>query len=190
MSTMKIVFALALGCPLLGFLGLSASALEFSNGETAFNGPLRLLRAAATETTIESYPVYYQFTVEVPANLDEPLGRLVIAIPTEFGDFGLRPPEPKVVRAFVPTAPYVKAPQYPARELPVDVQVARTQVALSFREPVTPGSVVTVEWGPLRNPPQDGLYQYEVTAFPRGPAPRSQYVGLGRIVIRRGGSGR
>jgi hypothetical protein len=60
---------------------------------------------------------------------------------------------------------------------------------LDCTPPVQPGQVVTVEWGPLRNPYQDGNYLYALTAYPAGPSPHGQFLGYGRIVIRRGGRG-
>ncbi len=181
--------SLVLALVLVAFSGGSAAAIQFASGETAFNGPLRLLRTAVSQVTIEDYPVYYQFAVEVPAKLDEPLGRLQIDLPTEYGPFGLYLPNPDQVRAFIPTDPYAQAPQSPERNLPVRASVGRERILIIFPEPVPPGNVVTVEWGPVRNPRQDGIYQFGVTAYPRGDAPRGLYVGNGRITIRRGGRG-
>lgn len=171
------------------FLLAPALAIPLAGGQTAFYGAPRLLRAAVTNATIEDYPVYYQFTVELPQTLDEPLGRLGIDIPTEYGDFGLIPPSPREVRAFIPTEPYARAPQYAREPLATRVEASRTQVNLTFDPPVAPGRVLTVEWGPIRNPRMDGVYDYGITAFPAGQAPRGQFVGFGRIVIRRGGRG-
>jgi hypothetical protein len=172
--------------PILVVLAVTAPvfAVQLANGETAFNGSPKLLRAAVTDTTYEAYPVYYQFTVELPAKLDEPLGQLHIQIPNEYGVYGLRPPSPKEVRAFIPTEPNAQSPQYAAKSLPTQVTVQGQTVALSFDPPVPPGNVVTVEWGPLRNPTQDGIYLYDVTAYPAGSRPRPQTVGYGRITIR------
>lgn len=172
--------------PILLVFGVAAPvlAIQFPSGETAFNGSPKLLRAAVTDTTFEAYPVYYQFTVELPAKLDEPLGQLRIEIPNEYGVFGLQPPNPKVVRAFIPTEPYAQSPQYAAKSLSAQVTVQGQTVALSFDPPVPPGNVVTVEWGPLRNPTQDGTYLYDVTAYPAGSKARPQTVGYGRITIR------
>ncbi|UFP94413.1 DUF2808 domain-containing protein [Gloeobacter morelensis] len=167
----------------------AAAAIQFSSGETAFNGPLRLLRSAVSQVTIEDYPAYYQFAVEAPGSLDEPLARLDIGLPTEYGPFGLNLPNPSQVRAFIPTQPYVQAPQYPARDLPVSARVSEQVISVLFDPPVGPGNVVTVEWGPVRNPRMDGNYLFEVNAFPPGAMARSMYVGTGRIVIRRGGRG-
>ncbi|MBC7882910.1 MAG: DUF2808 domain-containing protein [Anaerolineae bacterium] len=172
--------------PILIVIGVTGPvlAIQFASGETAFNGAPKLLRAAVTDTSFEAYPVYYQFTVELPAKLDEPLGQLRIEIPNEYGVFGLRPPNPKDVRAFLPTEPNAQAPQYAAKFLATKVTVQGQTVALSFDPPVPPGNVVTVEWGPLRNPTQDGTYLYDVTAYPAGAMPRAQTVGYGRITIR------
>lgn len=165
-----------------------ATAIQLSDGESAFNGPLRLLRAAVTQNTVENFPVYYQFAIEAPAKLDEPLARIDIALPTEAGPyFGLYLPNPNQVRAFIPTDPYAQKPQEAARTLPIEATVNQSLISVRFLEPVAPGSVVTVEWGPVRNPSLDGNYLFSLTTFPPGPAPRGMYIGIGRIVIRSGG---
>ncbi len=177
--------------PILIVLGVTTPvlAIQFASGETAFNGSPKLLRAAVTDTSYEAYPVYYQFTVELPAKLDEPLGQLRIQIPNEYGVYGLLPPSPKDVRAFIPSEPNAQAPQYAAKPLLAQVTVQGQTVALNFDPPIPPGTVVTVEWGPLRNPTQDGTYLYDVTAYPAGNSPRPQFVGYGRITIRRNSGG-
>ncbi len=84
---------------------------------TAFESAVVLTRAEATYDSVQAYPSVYQFTVQVPEAAKQPLSRLTITAPDNYGAFGVNMPGKEVVTAFIPTDPEAKSYQYPQRKI-------------------------------------------------------------------------
>jgi hypothetical protein len=58
-------------------------------------------------------------------------------------------------------------------------------VTLTLAEAAAPGQTLTFALHPRRNPRWEGVYLFELTAFPDGDLVRSQRVGTARLHIYR-----
>jgi Protein of unknown function (DUF2808) len=151
---------------------------------TAFETALKLTRAASTYDYINFYPATYQFAVQIPAEVKQPLARVSIAIPGEFGAFGVNMPKKEDIYAFIATEPDAMRPQVAQRVLPTQINIEGRTVLIDFPEPIASPQTVTVQFGLMRNPSLGGTYLFEVNAFPPGGQAVKQFVGFGRLVFR------
>ncbi|NJL21493.1 MAG: DUF2808 domain-containing protein [Leptolyngbyaceae cyanobacterium SM1_3_5] len=167
-----------LGAALIGVQ--AAHAVRLSDGRVYFVQPPRLVNTVTTERSALARNATYYFTIDVPANSDEPLGQ--VAITQRDGDSAARRVEFEVEEsvAFVGTR----------RQQGAKVSIANTTfdnetntVTLQFNPPIPPGTTVTIGVDPERNPRTGGIYLYGVTAFPAGDRPYGQFLGYGRIDI-------
>jgi hypothetical protein len=151
---------------------------------TAFETALKLTRAASTYDYINFYPATYQFAVQIPAEVKQPLARVSITIPGEFGVFGVNMPKKEDISAFIATEPDAMRPQVAQRVLPTQINIEGRTVLIDFPEPISSPQTVTVQFGLMRNPSLGGTYLFEVNAFPPGGQAVKQFVGFGRLVFR------
>lgn len=151
---------------------------------TAFESAVVLTRAEATYDAVQAYPSAYQFTVMVPEAAKQPLSRLTIIAPENYGAFGVNLPGKENISAFIPTDPEAKNYQYPQRKIPAQASVDGRTITIDFPEPISPQQAVTVEFPYMRNPDKAGTYLFEVHAAPAGANPINQFIGFGRLVIR------
>jgi hypothetical protein len=151
---------------------------------TAFETALKLTRAASTYDYINSYPATYQFAIQLPAEVKQPLARISITVPGEFGAFGTNLPKKEDVSAFIPTEPDAMRPQVAQRVLPTQINIEGRTVLIDFPEPIPSPQTVTIQFGLMRNPSLGGTYLFEVNAFPPGSKAVKQFVGFGRLVFR------
>ena len=162
----------------------SASATEFP---TAFETALKLTRAASTYDYINFYPATYQFAIQIPKEVKQPLARISITVPGEFGPFGTNLPRKEDISAFIPTEPDAMRPQVAQRVLPTQINIEGRTVLIDFPEPIPSPQTVTVQFGLMRNPSLGGIYLFEVNAFPSGSKAVKQFVGFGRLVFKDSG---
>jgi hypothetical protein len=151
---------------------------------TAFATALQLKKANNLYRNVDYYPSTYQFGIRIPPEANQPLARLTINIPTDFGGFGANIPNPGDVKAYIPSNPDSDGAFLSARALSTRISLDGRTVIIDFDQPVEPNQTVAVEFKPIRNPSQGGTYLYEVNAFPLGSKPVKQFVGFGRLVFR------
>ncbi len=163
----------------------SPSATEFP---TAFETALKLTRAASTFDYINFYPATYQFAIQIPAKVKQPLARISITVPGEFGPFGTNLPKKENIIAFIPTEPNAMRPQVAQRVLATQINIEGRTVLIDFLEPILAPQTVTVQFGLMRNPSLGGTYLFEVNAFPSGSKAVKQFVGFGRLVFEDSGT--
>jgi Protein of unknown function (DUF2808) len=112
--------------------------------------------------------------VEVPAESDIPLSRLIVDLDN--------PGSPlPVVDLGKTSATVISANQ----AVPVEVTVSEgsgKEMIFSFSKPIAPGSTVNLQWT-ARNLRQPGTYLFDVNAFPTGTSPRGQFLGFARLNI-------
>jgi Protein of unknown function (DUF2808) len=155
---------------------------------TAFATGLQLKKANNLYRTTDFYPSTYQFGIRIPAEANQPLARLTIAIPDNFGGFGANIPNPGDVKAYIPSNPDSDGAFLPARTLSTRIALEGRTVVIDFDQPIEPNQTVAVDFKPIRNPSQAGTYLYEIHAFPLGSKPVKQFVGFGRLVFRESNS--
>jgi hypothetical protein len=155
---------------------------------TAFATGLQLKKANNLYRTTDFYPSTYQFGIRIPPEANQPLARLTIAIPDNFGGFGANIPNPGDVKAYIPSNPDSDGAFLPARTLSTRIALEGRTVVIDFDQPIEPNQTVAVDFKPIRNPSQAGTYLYEIHAFPLGSKPIKQFVGFGRLVFRESNS--
>lgn len=177
--------ALIVSTLLLASVPSMATAVELGDGSRAFTRPPSLVKAVTTNSDIRSWYATYYFTVAVPENSGEPLSRLTITKSEGFDqdlDFDLKQTE-----AFEGDS-YRKKNPPPIAIANAQYDAEQQQVTLTFDPPVTAGKTVTIGLYPYRNPNTGGVYLFDVTAYPPGDKPRSQFLGFGRLTFYEHGS--
>lgn len=169
--------AIAVGCASLnGTISQSVWAVEL-NGQTYFTRPPLLGNATTTRNaTLEFRPTYY-FTLNLPEDAGEPLGQVVINQKDGGTTARLVRFDTDATRAFLGT------PGDRGEALPVQTTFDRDNqtVTVTFEQPVTPGTSVTIGLRPNRNPRLGGVYLFGVTAYPSGDSASGQFIGYGRL---------
>jgi len=172
-------------------LGLTLSiALGIIPGVTAQEQPQqpaifflrspRLLDAMTTFFEVSVWSAIYYFTLELPSDIGQPLGRVTIHQRQGFEQIGF---DLSQTLAFIGTPdnrgqPIVVTPSWD--------ETTQT-VAIALDLPVPVGSIVTVGIKPWRNPDYSGIYLFGVSAYPPGDS-RGLYLGVGHLQFFRGGS--
>ncbi|AGY60350.1 DUF2808 domain-containing protein [Gloeobacter kilaueensis] len=188
---MRRMFAFATAAALLA-AAIPVGAIQFANGETAFNHIPTLIGYSLSDRTLDAR-AYYNVRIQVPQDSDIGLGRIVL---------GLANPNNPNTFAPVPGSNDVIATESsPSEAMPVTVTVGSnngvrfdrqvingaaqldgSQLAVTFDKPIPAGSQVNVEWYG-RNPATEGTYLVDVVAFPSGDAPRGQFLGFARYNV-------
>ncbi len=161
----------------LGTTALSATAVQLSDGSTAFVQPPRLEGASVSQNAAYFFGARYYFTLTLPNNAGEPLQRVVIT-PDPNVDYARF--DPRNTEVYEGTR-HRSGARLPIKEVTQDPKT-RT-ITITFDPPIAPGKVITVELYADRNPDTGGVYLYGVTAFPAGEQSRGQFLGYGRVNI-------
>lgn len=162
--------------PLAGLWGGTAPALEL-RGKTYFTRPPWSVDLVSYYTTVwEPWAIYY-FTVVLAPDAGAALGGLQITQTR-----GVDRTFPFDVRA---TRAFLGRPRQQGAAVPVQARfdAASRSFAITFPEPVAPGSTVTVALKPWNNPAMADTYMFQVTAFPSGPDPSPTPLGYGTLRI-------
>ena len=155
---------------------LSANAIDLGDGRTSFEKSPRLIRTAASRSSVGS-PSSYQFTIEVPKDAGEALNAITISPKgnAEKINFNVSNSEAFIGDSFAGGT---------------DLSLANiggsqindsNEVTFVFDQPVQPGNTVTVSLKTNRNPRFPGVYLFGVTAFPEGENSPGLYLGSGRL---------
>ncbi|MBD3885266.1 DUF2808 domain-containing protein [Phormidium tenue FACHB-886] len=157
----------------------SGQAVEL-RGQVYFDHPPALLDASTTQRQTATSSAVHYFTLSVPADAGEPLQRVEIAQRDSSNSVKLIRYEADETRAFLGTR----------RDRQSELTLGETTydrdsqtISVSFDPPVPPGETVTIGLRPVRNPLQDGIYLFGVTAFPAGENPSGQFLGYGRLTF-------
>lgn len=148
-----------------------AAAVRFSDGTIQFAGVPLLGKVSTTDNHVWAWGATYFFTVKVPADASEPLGRVVVQQKegVDSVSFNLKR-----------TYAYLAGD----RQQRVALEASngeKDSIDIRFTEPVPPGSTVTLGLRPYNNPDTGGVYLFGVTTFPQGDKVRGQFIGYGRL---------
>jgi hypothetical protein len=177
----KLGSVLALSTMILG-VSSQTRAVQFSDGTVAFAHPPRLVKTVATNSDVSVWGATYYFTIAVPEKAGEPLQKVTIQ-QREGLDKDLNY-ELKRSSAF--EGEFYRRRGEPIQLGEVTFDRDSQTVTVIFDPPVMPGKTVTVGLQPYSNPDTSGIYQFGVTAFPRGEKTRGQFLGFGRLTFYRG----
>ncbi|MCP9850810.1 DUF2808 domain-containing protein [Cyanobium sp. Morenito 9A2] len=166
-------------------LGLCCSPLAFTapapaielRGQTFFATPPWKLRLITYSPYKDDVGPEYFFSIDVPQTAEVPLAALEIM---QTGGF-----DRNLFYDSARTHAFLGVPRHGGSRVPVEVTIheATQVVRIVFPEPVQPGATVTVVLMPYRNPSQADTYMFAVTAFPFGPNPVSNPVGMASLRI-------
>lgn len=155
-------------------VGVTPQALAVTfGGSTHFAGVPRLVSATTTQKQARTWGGRYYFTVAVPEDASEPLGKLVIQQDEGGSRLGRFDLEDTV--AF-------QAENRQVRFAIASVEQDREErnITVTFEPGIEPGQTVQLGLQPLRTP-SAGVYLWGVTAFPEGESPSGQFLGYGRL---------
>lgn len=155
-----------------------SQAVQLRDGKVYFVHPPSLVSAATTERQTSSSSASYFFTLTIPEDAGEPLQQVEIAQRDGSTQSRLVQFDAEDSRAFIGTR----------RDRGDDLTLGENQfnrdaqtLSIVFDPPVPPGTTVTLRLQPKRNPRQDGIYLFGVTAYPPGADPYGQFLGYGRL---------
>ncbi|MEO1670215.1 MAG: DUF2808 domain-containing protein [Cyanobacteria bacterium J06631_2] len=151
-----------------------AQGVQTADGTVSFESGIRLVNTYATFTGVRVRQAKYYFDLELPEDLGEPLGQVVIQQRTGGDDVKFRPEK---------TEAYIGDHRNREEQLQaIAVREEGTEkITVKFGQPVAPGRKVTISLRPRRNPDYGGVYLFGVTAFPEGEKTRGMYLGSGRL---------
>ena len=161
---------------LLPTVFLSANAVDIGSGRTTFVRAPRLIRSAASHTSANSSSTYH-FTIEVPEDAGEALKAVTIAPKDNAKNIDFNVSESKAFRG----DSFAGGTDLALANIGGSQLSDSNEVTIVFDEPVQPGSTVTVSLKAIRNPREDGVYLFGVTAFPEGINSPGLYLGSGRL---------
>lgn len=177
-SWFSLAIALTFGGIVLYSSAMPSPAVQLRDGKVYFEHPPSLVSAATTERRTSDSSAYYYFTLTIPADAGEPLRQVEIAQRDGSTQGRLVQFNAEDSRAFMGTR----------RDRGDEISLGENQfnrdaqtLSIVFEPPVPPGTTVTLELQPKRNPRQDGIYLFGVTAYPPGSDPYGQFLGYGRL---------
>lgn len=162
---------LILSASIWGFAAPGVMAIELADGTVWFEKSPRLLKITSTYTSIYLRGSTYYFTLELPQDVGEQLGKVVINQRQGFEDIRFKLDD---TRAFVGTN-REKGESLTIEKTTQDAETGA--IAVTFDQGVEPGTTVTVGLRPIRNPITSGAYLFGVTAFPAGEKSHGIYLG-------------
>lgn len=155
-----------------------AMAVELSNGQTAFEGSLRLINTYANFTKRGNSLAKYYFTLKISEDAGEPLKAIKVEQRKYFADIVEFKTEES--SAFIGDR---SARGEKLSLAAVETNAELGEVTVIFEQPVSPGNTVTVVVKPKRNPRTGGVYLFGLTAYPEGEDSLGKYLGSGRLHI-------
>ncbi|WP_050857510.1 DUF2808 domain-containing protein [Acaryochloris sp. CCMEE 5410] len=155
-------------------LAKSSSAVPLPNGQTAFNSPPNLIKAASSYSS-SNLPSTYFFTLKIPDNAGEPLKAVKIVQRKNRETIRYKG---NATRAFRGNR-WARGPQLSLAAIGGPTKPGEMMVV--FDPPVQPGKTVTVALKAKQNPTFGGVYQFGVTAYPAGERSIGQFLGYGRL---------
>ncbi|NEP00835.1 MAG: DUF2808 domain-containing protein [Symploca sp. SIO2E9] len=162
---------LILSASIWGIAAPGVMAIELSDGTVWFEKSPRLIKISSTYSQIYLRGSTYYFTLELPQDVGEQLGKVVINQRQGFEDIRFKLED---TRAFVGTNGE-RGESLTIEETTQDEQTGA--IAVKFGQAVDPGKTVTVGLRPIRNPITSGAYVFGVTAFPAGEKSHGIYLG-------------
>jgi len=153
----------------------TAWAGQYPDGTVFFEAPPRLEKVTTTFDETDMRGATYYFTLTLPAQAGEPLGKLIIEQREGIDGIPLLLDE---------TTAFVGTPNNKQDRLSL-ANISQSEnhrtINVAFQTPVEPGTTLTLGLKPRKNPLYDGIYLFGVTAVPAGETAKSLYLGVGRL---------
>ncbi len=146
------------------------------SGQTSFNHPPSLIRAAAVQVSRNS-PSTYEFTLTVPANAGQSLKAVMISQVENLETVSF---DANQSQAFAGKR-FAMGSEIPLASIGGEQPTNPSEITIVFDQPVQPGRTLTVAVKADSNPNYGGVYLFGVTAYPAGENSLGQFIGYGRI---------
>lgn len=172
---------LLFGTALATIIGISAyvtkssQAVQLQDGTVHFIQPPSLVEAGTTHNSVNVWGATYYFTIKVPDKASEPLQKVVINQHEGVDNirFNL-----KESIAFAGTHSQ-KGEKFALQSVISNRQKQTTTII--FNPAIPPGKTITIALKPVRNPHNEGIYLFGVSASPLGEKTQSQFLGFARL---------
>lgn len=150
-------------------------AIQYPDGKLAFESAVLLTDTYATFNRVRARQAKYYFDLELPNNVGEYLGKVVIKQRVGGDEIKFEPDKTKA---------YLGTHNNKQEELDLTTFYSEDTgeiIVLFDDRSIPPGSKVTIGLKPKRNPDLGGVYLFGVTAFPPGERSLGLYLGAGRL---------
>ncbi len=160
----------------IAFSKLQSGAVQYSDGRSAFESAVLLIDSHATFDRVRARQAKYYFDLELPGNIGEPLGKIVIRQRSGGDTVQFELDQTKV---------YFGSHNSKQEEIEsiAFYDEATGEITVKLKQAVNPDNSLTVALKPKRNPDYGGVYLFGVTAFPPGEKSLGLYLGAGRFHI-------
>jgi len=153
----------------------SVSAGERLDGTVYFEAAPCLKKVKTTFNETHRRGATYYFTLTLPSNAGESLGELVITQRGGIDDIPLLLEE---------TTAFVGTPNDKQESLSlanVSQSEDNREITATFRQPIPPGTTMTLGLKPRKNPQYEGGYLFGVKARPAGKMAQDLYLGVRQL---------
>ena len=174
-GVMKSSKLFAIAAAIVASVPLAGRAVQVADGTVYFDSPPRLEKAVTTIDSPRAFGATYYFTLTIPEDAGEPLGRLTVAQHEGFDEVRYRDEK---------TLAFEGDRWNRGEEVSLGLVASDREtntISVRFDPPVEPGNRITVGLKPVRNPDLDGIYLFGVTAYPVGEKAHGQFLGFGRL---------
>jgi hypothetical protein len=170
-----LIFSTTLLTSTLAIIAPVSLAGERLDGTVFFEAAPRIEKVKTTFNEIQMRGATYYFTLTLPSEAGEPLGKLVINQRGGIDDIPL---------LLDRTIAFVGTPDNKQESIPlanVSQSEDNREISAQFETPVPPGTTLTLGLKPRKNPQYDGVYLFGITAFPAGEKAQELYLGVRRL---------
>ena len=184
MSFSKWIF-LSISIPMTGLAiavgsNIKSLAVRAPDGTVAFEAGLLLVNTSTTFNGVRVRQAKYYFDLELPADIGEPLQKVVIQQRKGGDEVEFKPEKTQV---------YLGDRRNKGERIGAIAKVNNSasenktaaEIIIQFKRSISPGNKITIGLKPKQNPKYPGVYLFGVTAFPRGEKARGMYLGAGRL---------
>jgi len=160
---------------------IPVAGVQTKDGTVAFEAGLVLANTSTTFNDVRVRQAKYYFDLELPADIGEPLQKVVIQQRTGGDEVKFKPEKTEVYYGDRRNRGESLKAIAIVKENYQDEDKTTGAIAVQFERPIPPGNKITISLKPKRNPRYAGVYLFGVTAFPRGEKARGMYLGSGRL---------
>ncbi len=155
-------------------LKFKSLAVQYPDGKLAFESAVLLKNTYATFNQVRARHAKYYFNLELPNNVGESLGKVIIKQRAGGDEIKFKPDKTRV---------YLGNHNNKQDELDSTTFYNEDtgEIDVQFDRAIPPGSNLTIGLKPKRNPDLGGVYLFGVTAFPPGERSLGLYLGAGRL---------
>ena len=173
-KSMRIFFWCLLVVIFTNTFKLRSQAVQYPDGKLAFESAVLLIDTHATFNQVRARQAKYYCDLELPEDIGEPLGKVIIKQRAGGDEVRFKPDKTKV---------YLGNHNNKQEELNSTTTYNKEteEITVKLDRPIPPGSNLTIGLKPKRNPDYAGVYLFGVTAFPPGERSLGLYLGAGRI---------